>query len=137
MIMDNNEYILIYVLYFWDMLPFQSRMICPFWHSSQKYLCMCGMWFWWHSFKACFLLGTDGILSCIIVGINHHLPTGMVPNMHRHTGMSVEHSQYSNGWSPGRERVQNRLQPSARSLVAEHATPSPSMAGIQPPRRSY
>ena len=40
---------------------------------------MCGMWFWWHSFKACFLLGTDGILSCIIVGINHHPPQEWYP----------------------------------------------------------
>ena len=31
--------------------------------------------------------------------------------------MSLEHSQYSNGWSPSRERVQKRLQPSARSLL--------------------
>ena len=37
------------------------------------------MWFWWHSFKACFLLGTDGILSCIIVGINHHPPQEWYP----------------------------------------------------------
>ena len=37
------------------------------------------MWFWWHIFKACFLLGTDGILSCIIVGINHHPPQEWYP----------------------------------------------------------
>ena len=37
------------------------------------------MWFWWHSFKACFLLGTDGILSCIIVEINHHPPQEWYP----------------------------------------------------------
>ena len=41
------------------------------------------------------LLGTDGILSCIIVGINHHPPpTGMVPHLHRYSGMSLKHPQY-------------------------------------------
>ena len=27
-------------------------------------------------------------------------PTGLVSNMHSHRGMSLEHSQYNNGWSP-------------------------------------